>query len=51
MKIFGSVVLVTGASAGIGLAVARRFAQEGARLALAARSTQSLERLAGGTTR
>lgn len=46
MEIRGSVVLITGASTGIGRAVARRFAREGARLALAARSTERLRQLA-----
>ncbi len=36
-------VLVTGASKGIGLAIAREFAAEGARLTLVARSTSALE--------
>lgn len=42
----GKVVIITGASAGIGAATARRFAAAGARLALAARSREALERLA-----
>jgi ribitol 2-dehydrogenase len=45
-SINGKVVIVTGASSGIGRAIARLFAAEGARLALAARSTEKLERLA-----
>src|SRR6266567_2999841 len=43
MQIEGSVVVVTGASTGIGLAIARCFARAGASVVLAARS---LERLA-----
>ena len=43
----GKVVVVTGASSGIGRAIVRLFAAEGAELALAARSTEKLETLAG----
>lgn len=46
----GKVVVVTGGSRGIGLACARAFAQEGARLALLARSTSSLEAAAAELT-
>src|SRR5436305_14936725 len=43
----GRVVLVTGASRGIGRRVAGRLAQLGARLALTARSAEELAKLAG----
>jgi NADP-dependent 3-hydroxy acid dehydrogenase YdfG len=39
----GKVVVITGASSGIGRAAARAFAAEGARLVLAARDPESLE--------
>lgn len=42
----GRVALVTGASAGIGAAIARNFAQAGARVLLAARRKERLEQLA-----
>ena len=46
MEIKEKVVVITGASLGIGLATARRFAREGAKLALVARTTHLLETLA-----
>ena len=45
-RIQGKLILVTGASSGIGEACARRFATEGARLALWARRRARLESLA-----
>ncbi len=46
MDVKDRVVIVTGASMGIGLATARRFAQAGAKVVLAARSSDKLERIA-----
>ncbi|MEW6271890.1 MAG: SDR family NAD(P)-dependent oxidoreductase [Thermodesulfobacteriota bacterium] len=43
----GKVVVVTGASSGIGSAAARQFAAEGASVALVARGAQTLEWVAG----
>jgi len=43
----GQVVIVTGASSGIGAATARAFSRAGARLALAARRVDRLQTLAG----
>jgi short-subunit dehydrogenase len=45
-KIEDQVVVITGASSGIGLATARLAASKGARLVLAARSAQALEQIA-----
>lgn len=46
MDIRDKIVLITGASAGIGLATAHRFATAGAKLALVARSVDALNHLA-----
>lgn len=48
MEIAGRVVLITGASEGIGRAAAKLFEKEGARLALASRSREKLDALAAG---
>jgi NAD(P)-dependent dehydrogenase (short-subunit alcohol dehydrogenase family) len=42
----GKVAVITGASRGLGKAIATLFAQEGARVVLAARSKQDIERIA-----
>jgi len=47
MKIDGKVVLITGASEGIGAACAAEFARAGARLSLTARSAEKLSRVGG----
>lgn len=46
MRIRKSVVVITGASSGIGRAIALRLADKGARLVLAARGTKELEAVA-----
>jgi hypothetical protein len=46
MRIDGKVILITGASEGIGAACAREFASSGARLSLTARNEEGLNRAA-----
>jgi len=45
-RLSGKVIIVTGASSGIGRAASRLFAAEGARVALVARASDRLDRLA-----
>ncbi len=45
MDLFGTTVLITGASGGIGAATARAFAAEGAKVILTARSSEKLNEL------
>ena len=44
-RLDGRLALITGASQGLGAALARRFAAEGAQLILLARNTAALEKL------
>jgi NAD(P)-dependent dehydrogenase (short-subunit alcohol dehydrogenase family) len=48
MKLADRVIIVTGASRGIGAASARHFAEHGAKLVLVSRSSTDLERVADG---
>jgi len=49
LKLANKIAVVTGASKGIGLAVTRMLAEEGARVVAGARTTQGLDGLAGVT--
>src|ERR1039458_5960587 len=49
MRLDGKVVLITGASEGIGAACAAEFAAAGARLSLTARSAEGLARAGGAS--
>jgi NAD(P)-dependent dehydrogenase (short-subunit alcohol dehydrogenase family) len=49
LKLSGKIAVVTGASKGIGLAVVRALADEGARVVAGARTTKNLEGIAGVT--
>jgi short-subunit dehydrogenase len=44
LRLRGKVVLITGASRGLGLAMAREFSRQGAKLVLTARDAEELER-------
>ncbi|HEY6459256.1 MAG TPA: SDR family NAD(P)-dependent oxidoreductase, partial [Polyangiaceae bacterium] len=48
MDVRGRGAVVTGASRGLGAAVARLLAKEGARVVLVARGAEELERVAAG---
>jgi uncharacterized protein len=51
MKLAGTVGIVTGASRGLGVSIAERLARSGVDLALAARSADDLEKVAGDVGR
>jgi 3-oxoacyl-[acyl-carrier protein] reductase len=51
LKLTGKIALVTGASRGIGLAIAEGLAVEGVRVAIAARSSEPLNAAAGALTK
>ena len=47
MELDGKVAVVTGGSRGIGRAIARRLAEEGADVVISARTAETLEKTAG----
>jgi NADP-dependent 3-hydroxy acid dehydrogenase YdfG len=51
MELAGKIVLITGASSGVGAAAAEAFADQGAHVAVLARSRVGLERVAGRVRR
>ncbi|MEQ9673812.1 MAG: SDR family NAD(P)-dependent oxidoreductase, partial [Roseovarius indicus] len=51
MLLKDKVIIVTGASSGIGAAAALKFAEQGAKLVLGARWRDALEAVAGQVTR
>ncbi|HEX3594358.1 MAG TPA: SDR family NAD(P)-dependent oxidoreductase [Polyangiaceae bacterium] len=51
MKIEGKAALITGASRGLGAALARRLARRGAKVVLVARDERELEQVANGILR
>ena len=43
-KLNNKVAIITGGSSGIGLAIAKRFAQEGAKVAITGRNQQTIDK-------